>query len=94
MGKHTVYRQRLRSRVLDQYGGKCAKCEYSDRRALELDHVASGGKAHRRQCNSRELWLLEALHCPSTYQLLCANCNRIKQWEQREWPVPPNRLSP
>jgi hypothetical protein len=90
MGKHTAYRRQLRTRVLAKYGDKCAKCSFDDKRALELDHIEGRGKAERRATShDRSTWLLEALRIDGKYQLLCANCNRIKQWERLEWAVPP-----
>ena len=94
MGKHTRYRQQLRARVMTKYGAQCARCQFKDLRALELDHIDGGDKTARRHYNSREGWLLDALHTEGKYQILCANCNRIKQWERLEWAVPPNLEPP
>ena len=102
MGKHTVYRRQLRARVMTKYGAHCARCQFNDLRALELDHIEGGGKTERQTAkgirhkynSGRELWLLDALHTEGKYQILCANCNRIKQWERLEWAVPPSLEPP
>jgi len=86
MGKHTERRHKLRAQVLEKYGNRCATCGFAVKRALEVDHIQGGGKSDRRQRHQdRTTWLREALKDNSKYQLLCANCNRIKQFENKEW---------
>ncbi len=62
-------------------GGVCAKCGFSDPRALDFDHVDPREKKFAvSQMIARqplELIVEEARKC----QLLCANCHRVKTFE-------------
>lgn len=81
------YRQKRREAVILLLGGKCIKCGFDDHRALQIDHINGGGQ--------KELALLSGANYINTvmksianeeekYQLLCANCNWIKRWENKE----------
>jgi len=78
----------LRNRVLEYLGGKCRKCGFSDRRALQIDHVHSDGKTERTGekglSPSRFYERVLATKPNTRYQLLCANCNWIKRVERKE----------
>lgn len=88
---HTAYRQRLKDAVYALLGRKCAKCGFEDSRALQIDHINGGGKADIQKIVRGEssrvayhkaiLSNPEALRC---YQILCANCNWIKRYENKE----------
>ena len=81
-----VYR-RLRGRVLAALGGKCARCSFADRRALQVDHVDGGGLRELRHYKNRQYsYYLNIIHEAGSgkYQLLCANCNWIKRAERKE----------
>jgi predicted restriction endonuclease len=80
MQQLVAYERRLRQRVLDQYNRKCARCGWTDERALQLDHVNGNGE-HERRTLTRKGILRRALKCPELYQLLCANHNWIKRYE-------------
>lgn len=75
---------RLRSKVLEHFGGECFKCGISDKRVLQLDHVHGGGSKHIKGV-SWSVRYQHALDNPNLYQLLCANCNWIKRHENREF---------
>jgi hypothetical protein len=79
------YNLSKRLEVLGLLGGKCVKCGFCDYRALQIDHINGGGHAHRMKFNNNPLRYLkdikENLHL---YQLLCANCNWIKRYENDE----------
>ncbi len=73
--------------LINYFGGKCERCGFSDYRALQIDHINGGG--------SREMRNLVILKAPlrylerikknrGEYQLLCANCNWIKKYENKE----------
>jgi hypothetical protein len=91
------YRKNLREEVLTHYGnGKCVcvKCEFSDIRALTLDHIEAIG--YERECKtSGALYSkLRRDHYPPGYQTLCMNCQFIKRHESHEcarpfWRFPP-----
>lgn len=80
------YRQ-LRDQVFAGYGNKCVKCGFDDKRALQLDHVHGDGREDRKQ-HKRATLLRRIIKAgfPARYQLLCANCNTIKMYENREFP--------
>lgn len=64
---------------------KCAKCGFSDVRALHIDHkIANGHNRGKKQYWEmiREILFRENL---DKYQVLCANCNLIKQHTNKEW---------
>ena len=69
-------------------GGQCAKCGFSDTRALCIDHVDGGGRRERRRTNTLTYFkgILESIKSKDNkYQCLCANCNVIKAVERREY---------
>ncbi len=73
--------------LLEYFGGKCEKCGFSDYRALQIDHVNGGGVRELRQLKSLKapLKYLERIKLNrNEYQLLCANCNWIKRYENQE----------
>lgn len=64
----------------------CEKCEISDPRVLEFDHIDPASKSFSiaRAMNNTVSWeaiLLEIKKC----QVLCANCHRIKTSEEQGW---------
>lgn len=71
------------------YGEKCARCKFSDKRALQLDHVNNDGAKNRvsrktgmRVTKCERAWYDAAkAYRPDKYQILCANCNWIKRYE-------------
>lgn len=77
------YRQRQRLAVLSHYSNgllACAHCPFNIVDALELDHIANDGAAHRREVSTRKLYGgLIATGFPSGYQVLCRNCNWLKE---------------
>jgi hypothetical protein len=80
-----------RKKLIELMGGKCVKCNFSDWRALQIDHInGKGGKEIKEHQNNGtlsqyykniELSFLAGLN---EYQLLCANCNWIKRSENKE----------
>ena len=84
-------RDALKLEVLVHYGGdppRCARCGYSDVRALQLDHVDGGGSAERRRTGyaSGSGWytMLKRRGFPPGLVVLCANCNWVKRAENGE----------
>lgn len=83
------YRTNIMNAIFDILGHECARCGFSDRRALQIDHVYGGGTKERRENNSgntavyRKI-LTEVLQGTDKYQILCANCNYIKRSENGE----------
>ncbi len=80
------YYQKLRREVLKKLGNKCIQCGFSDWRALQIDHVNGGGTKEKKEIKrTYHLFVLEEIKKGSNkYQLLCANCNWIKRYENNE----------
>lgn len=88
------WRKLLREEIFTHYSNgkpKCAKCGYSDSRALCLDHMNNDGAAHRKSLvkNSYRGGNAVAVYVdvkrrgfPDGFQVLCHNCNRIKEVER------------
>jgi hypothetical protein len=74
-----------RSRALMFLGGVCGRCGNNDSRVLQFDHIFGGGNKDLAK-RSRNSWQTarEVMDNPSKYQVLCANCNWIKKFEQNE----------
>ncbi len=75
----------LRAETMLHYGnGRCARCGQDDIRVLELDHVNGNGNADRVArtggCRAGVPFYraLKAAGWPKGFQVLCANCHRIK----------------
>ena len=88
------WRRNLRYEIFTHYSGeqpKCAKCGFSDMRALCLDHIKNDGAQHRKSLvknshrggNAVAVYLdVKKRGFPEGYQILCHNCNRIKEVER------------
>jgi len=71
---------------------KCAQCGYEDIRALQVDHVNGGGLEEYRQFknpkNLYNFYLKNPTLAKQKLQVLCANCNWIKRYENKELKKP------
>jgi hypothetical protein len=76
----------LRKMALDKLGGKCARCGFSDYRALQIDHVNGGGLEELRAYSWRGYLPKVLEDKDNNYVCLCANCNWIKRAENDENP--------
>lgn len=89
----------LKHQVMEYYSnGKpiCSLCGFSDIRALCIDHINNDGAEHRRRVcgNSRNgggtsstyFWLRKN-GFPDGFQVLCFNCNQIKEWDKRQMEI-------
>lgn len=85
---HKEYFRKTRNAVIEILGGKCIKCGFSDKRALQIDHINGGGSKERKERNFKKEFnryvLNSFLKEENKYQLLCANCNWIKRSENNE----------
>lgn len=86
-------RYQVRREILQLLGGeRCVHCGYDkDWRALQIDHIKGGGKKDSRTSGGNtNLWALRRWlkknpnGWQGTYQVLCANCNWIKRFENGE----------
>ena len=75
-----------RQDVIDLLGCKCAICGYDeDYRAFQIDHVNDNGHKDRQNFNSTIAYYRYIISVSGEgYQLLCANCNQIKEIARRE----------
>lgn len=83
------YRKRLKDAVFEALGGCCIQCGFDDERALQIDHINGGGSKERKdpgfsRTNHNRRVLQSFLAGENKYQLLCANCNWIKRYENNE----------
>ena len=69
--------------ALDILGHKCIRCGFDDERALQVDHVVPVGKWHPDRRYGERFWGKIIAH-PEQFQRLCANCNVIKNYEDRD----------
>lgn len=79
-------KQRIRYLLIQKYGAKCKSCGIKDYRVLQLDHVKGGGEKQRKEQSNNHIYktILDGGEPLSKYQLLCANCNWIKKYENSE----------
>lgn len=89
--KSRDYRAKTRLMLLEFVGGdgglKCKVCNFSDTRALQIDHVFGGGSKeihNKSPLKDNVRYLRHIKENPNNYQLLCANCNWIKKYEKKE----------
>jgi len=79
---HKIAHQKLKLEVFEAYGGsKCQCCGEHHVEFLSIDHIAGGGRAHRREVFGVEneggnlyAWLKRQGY-PEGYRVLCMNCN-------------------
>ena len=63
----------------------CARCGFSDIRALSIDHIDGGGTQHRKLIGDLYGWLNKNNY-PEGFRVLCMNCQLIKSYENNEHP--------
>jgi hypothetical protein len=73
-------------RILDLLGNKCVRCGETDWRCLQIDHINGGGtKDFAHGANARYCKIIREIKAGlNKYQLLCANCNWKKRYENHE----------
>lgn len=80
-----AHNKKWRDAALKHLGGCCCKCGFSDDRALQIDHVKSGGSKELRLNMGYMIYHKQVIQdTTGKYQLLCANCNWIKRYENDE----------
>lgn len=85
------YRNKVRETLLQTIGVgneegniACVRCGFDDARALQIDHINGGGYRHLITSGSHPKYYKSMLVEPEKYQILCANCNWIKRYEDQE----------
>lgn len=87
LARQRAYDNKKRRELIQEMGGECIKCGFDDWRALQIDHINGGGTNDNKiMRNFSPLKRLKEIikNKDIIYQLLCANCNWIKRYEQRE----------
>ena len=80
---HLAWSRNRRLQLIRKYGGKCVRCGFVDWRALQFDHIVGVGvREYRRGTSKYYRSILEDKS--GKFQLLCANCNWIKRYENNE----------
>lgn len=78
------YRQKLKLEIFSVYSKgepKCNECGYNDIRALCVDHIAGRGSEHYKKIGGvgkLYSWIRKN-NFPEGFQILCMNCNFIKE---------------
>lgn len=67
--------RKLKTAVINGYGGRCVHCGESIIEFLEIDHVNGGGRQHLESLTRRFYNVLKEQNYPSGYQVLCTDCN-------------------
>ncbi|MEK7178047.1 MAG: hypothetical protein AAB721_00070, partial [Patescibacteria group bacterium] len=57
----------------------------SDYRALQIDHILGNGSKERKKNNTTKIYHKIVNKQTKGYQLLCANCNWIKRYTNKEY---------
>lgn len=71
------YYAKLRGKLFESYGNKCACCGETNKEFFAIDHINGGGGREKKLLGSRPLYkkIIEE-GCPKDkYQILCHNCN-------------------
>jgi hypothetical protein len=79
--------KQLRYKIINYYSNgtmKCIRCGFSDIRALTIDHINGGGCDHKKQINRPLMTWIKQNNFPDGFQILCMNCQKIKQIENGE----------
>ncbi len=73
-------RAKLKHTILTAYDGFCVGCGEADTDVLVIDHVHNDGSEHRKKVPKDKLYVwLKQQGFPEGFQVLCRNCNRIKE---------------
>jgi hypothetical protein len=74
---------RLKLRVIAAYDEKCVCCGEIEPVFLTIDHMNGGGKTHRKEVGYGSVfyyWLQRNGFPQDGFQLLCQNCNHVKEY--------------
>lgn len=80
---------KLRQKLFDLLGDKCIRCGFTDRRALQVDHINGDANVDRARFGvstsiKYTYYLKNKDEAKERLQILCANCNWIKRNENNE----------
>ena len=92
--KRRRYSANIRLKLLNLLGMKCKRCGFHDVRALQIDHINGGGSIENKKYGKdlRHRQMIKSIERgEKKYQLLCANCNFIKRFENNEFDWRPRK---
>ena len=83
------YMRKKKKAAFELLGGKCVRCGFDDPRALQIDHINGDAVKERIKgipgYSTYRIYLNILKGTPlCEYQLLCANCNWIKRFDNKE----------
>jgi len=62
----------------------CESCGVADVRILQIDHINNDGAEHRKSIGRlTPVWWIIKNNYPEGFQILCANCNVLKEHDRR-----------
>jgi len=89
--KRKIYKKQSRLKLLELLANGspyCKNCGFTDVRALQLDHINGGGNDDRKRLGGSDVeityYLKHLNEARETLQVLCANCNWVKKYENNE----------
>jgi hypothetical protein len=76
-GRVRRYQEKRRLELFMAYGNRCECCGESNHAFLSIDHINGGGRRHRAEIGSGNLygWLKARGYPTDNFRLLCYNCN-------------------
>lgn len=85
------WRDKKRLEFIAELGGKCSHCGEANPVVLDFDHINDNGAEHRRATRSVTIVRYFSKYGvdKEQFQLLCKNCNWIKEYKRRK-KCPPN----
>ena len=82
------YQKNIRNKLFNMVGKNCVHCGFLDKRALQIDHINGGGwSEYKQQGNINKMYKFYIQNpelAKKRLQILCANCNWIKRYENNE----------
>jgi len=76
-----------RIKIIEHYTNgemACKHCGCKDLRVLDIDHINDNGATHRKEIGQLNIvWWVVEQNYPDGFQILCKNCNWIKELERR-----------
>ena len=74
----------MRAMALERLGNQCKRCGESNPVVLQIDHINGGGRNELKRIGTRGVYRKVINGETGGYQILCANCNVIKKYENNE----------
>ena len=87
---HKKYRLERRLKLIKLLGDKCKKCSIKDWMVLEIEHIKGDGYKDREKFGTLgpkfyTYYLHHTIEAKKRLQILCANCHKIKTYNNGEW---------